>query len=196
MHKFFNVSGDCKPGLHYMVDLSSRLQKIKSMVDSGQYFTINRARQYGKTTTLRGLANLLHTDYTVISLDFQLISHNDFSSEGTFVRAFSNMILDNVTDIVPEILEQLHAFAEHAGETVSLSSFFRCLSKWCGLSQKKLVLIIDEVDSAVQNKHNISLLFQYNWVYFLKFQRIPFLPETRIIPRLCSLSLLALSASA
>lgn len=52
MHKFFNVSGDCKPGLHYMVDLSSRLQKIKSMVDSGQYFTINRARQYGKTTTL------------------------------------------------------------------------------------------------------------------------------------------------
>ena len=51
MHKFFNVSGDCKPGLHYMVDLSSRPQKIKSMVDSGQYFTINRARQYGKTTT-------------------------------------------------------------------------------------------------------------------------------------------------
>ena len=71
----------------------------------------------------------------------------------------------NVTDIVPEILEQLHAFAEHAGETVSLSSFFRCLSKWCGLSQKKLVLIIDEVDSAANNQVFLDFLSQLRGYY-------------------------------
>ena len=50
MSKFFNVSAGCQPDIHYMVDLTERLKKIKVMVDAGQYFTINRARQYGKTT--------------------------------------------------------------------------------------------------------------------------------------------------
>ena len=40
------------------------------MVENVQYFTINRARQYGKTTTLRALEVFLDDDYTVISLDF------------------------------------------------------------------------------------------------------------------------------
>ena len=45
--RIFNVNADCQPSLHYMVDISDRLKKIKEMVDAGQYFTINRARQYG-----------------------------------------------------------------------------------------------------------------------------------------------------
>ena len=42
MGKTFNVSADCKPELHYMVDISGKLSQIKVMVDEGQYFTINR----------------------------------------------------------------------------------------------------------------------------------------------------------
>lgn len=30
--------GDCKPDLHYVVDMSRRLMQIKKMVDAGQYF--------------------------------------------------------------------------------------------------------------------------------------------------------------
>ena len=63
--KVFNVNGDCKPGLHYMVDLNERLEKIRDMVDQGLYFTINRARQYGKTTILRALGRFLEEDYVV-----------------------------------------------------------------------------------------------------------------------------------
>ena len=44
MAKKFNVTGVCIPELHYMINLSSRLEKIKAMVDQGLYFTINRAR--------------------------------------------------------------------------------------------------------------------------------------------------------
>lgn len=29
MGKIFNVTADCKPGLHYMVDISSRLARMK-----------------------------------------------------------------------------------------------------------------------------------------------------------------------
>lgn len=33
--KYFNVNGDCKPGMHYMVDLTGRLGLIKAMVEIG-----------------------------------------------------------------------------------------------------------------------------------------------------------------
>ena len=52
MAKIFNVNGACRPGQHYMVNLEPKLREIKAMVDAGEYFVINRARQYGKTTTL------------------------------------------------------------------------------------------------------------------------------------------------
>ena len=48
MSRTFNITADCKPSLHYMVDITDRLEQIKKMIDAGQYFTINRARQYGK----------------------------------------------------------------------------------------------------------------------------------------------------
>ena len=52
-----------------MINLDSRVREIKKLVDAGKYFTINRARQYGKTTTLRALYRNLMKDYYVVSLD-------------------------------------------------------------------------------------------------------------------------------
>ena len=80
MAKKFNVNGYCDPELHYMVDLSGRLKTIKAMVDEGDYFTINRARQYGKTTILAAMADYLKEDYEVVSLDFQTMSSLAFES--------------------------------------------------------------------------------------------------------------------
>ena len=71
MGRYFNTEGCCYPDEHYMVNLDSRLKEIKSMVDAGKYFTINRGRQYGKTTTLCALENSLKEEYDVISMDFQ-----------------------------------------------------------------------------------------------------------------------------
>ena len=81
-----------------MVDLTTRLQEIKQMVDSGQYFTINRARQYGKTTTLGVLERYLEGEYMIISLDFQGISHASFENENTFVSAFVYELVDAATN--------------------------------------------------------------------------------------------------
>ena len=50
LRKMFNINGDCKPLLHYMVNIEDRLNEVKKMVEQGSYFTINRARQFGKTT--------------------------------------------------------------------------------------------------------------------------------------------------
>ena len=41
-----------------MVDISGKVDRIiKEYVEKGRYFTINRARQYGKTTTLSRIIN-------------------------------------------------------------------------------------------------------------------------------------------
>lgn len=64
-----------------MVDIHDRLEKIRDMIDKGDYFVINRGRQYGKTTTLNALETFLTPEYLVINLDFQLLSNTDFSTE-------------------------------------------------------------------------------------------------------------------
>ncbi|MBM6752173.1 AAA-like domain-containing protein [Mediterraneibacter glycyrrhizinilyticus] len=166
MSRTFNITADCKPSLHYMVDITDRLEKIKKMIDAGQYFTINRARQYGKTTTLRALAKYLVQDYIVVSLDFQLLSHNDFAEEGAFVKAFSEAVLRKAGegDIPAEIRRNLQ---ELIGESqkATLGGLFEILSVWCRISRKPIVMIIDEVDSASNNQVFLDFLSQLRGYY-------------------------------
>ena len=93
MAKVFNVAADCKPDKHYMVNIDGKLASIKKMIDAGDYFTINRARQYGKTTTLRALSRSLQKDYYVVLLDFQTISNAKFEIENQFSITFSKLFL-------------------------------------------------------------------------------------------------------
>ena len=59
MVKEFNTTGSCNPQRHYMVNIDDKLAKIEKLVDEGKYFTINRARQFGKTTTMKMLLGKL-----------------------------------------------------------------------------------------------------------------------------------------
>ena len=92
MNRYFNITGCCNPQEHYMVNLDSRLAQIKKMVDKGQYFSINKGRQYGKTTILKALREHLKNDYVVISVDFQFVSTSEFATENRFVKAFARLL--------------------------------------------------------------------------------------------------------
>ena len=92
--KVFNTTAVCIPEKHYMVDLSERVKEIKKLVDAGKYFTINRARQYGKTTTIDALYKVLIAENVVISLDFQDIEDGSFKNGGEFSKAIARIILD------------------------------------------------------------------------------------------------------
>ena len=85
--KQFNTTAVCIPSKHYMVDLSERVKEIKKLVDAGKYFTINRARQYGKTTTLSAIRKALEKTYNVASISFEKISSAGFATEESFVKA-------------------------------------------------------------------------------------------------------------
>ena len=64
----FNTAGTCRPNQHYMVDITERLEIIRKMVAKGDYFCINRGRQYGKTTTLEALKSVLEQEVRIYSV--------------------------------------------------------------------------------------------------------------------------------
>ena len=77
----FNVTGTCVKSSHYMADTSGKVDKIIELIERGKYFTINRSRQYGKTTSLSLLRKRLENDYTVLSISFRKQQHRRFTSE-------------------------------------------------------------------------------------------------------------------
>ena len=185
----FNVTGACDPQLHYMVDIRKRLEEIRALVDAGAYFTINRARQYGKTTTLNALSDFLKNDYIVISLDFQLLSSNDFENETAFANAFAAIFVSAVRTGAAakagaavktgaeiklqgtDVFAALEAAAD--AENISgLRKLFVCLSQICAAASKPLVLMIDEVDSAANNQVFLDFLAQLR-AYYLTRKRTP-----------------------
>ena len=171
--RVFNTIGICDPKEHYMVDLSERLSQVRKLVDGGKYFTINRARQFGKTTTLRALADYLSQDYLVISMDFQMQMSdakfkNEYSFSMAFSRAFESAFRIAEGGKSPEYLEALKVFIEErkeAGEQFELVELFQALSNLCASVPKKLVLMIDEVDSATNNQVFLDFLAQLRGYY-------------------------------
>ena len=147
--KKFNVTGLCVPKKHYMVDISGKIAQIRKLVDDELYFTINRARQYGKTTVLNQLKkNLLQdSDYICASLSFELMTTTAFDSESNFCDMFLRKL--------SEALELSNGCEEYSAdwyntEVTSLSALSRHITKMC--KNKKLVLMIDEVDKSTNNR--------------------------------------------
>ena len=92
--KSFNTTAVCIPSKHYMVDLSERVKAIKQMVDAEKYFTINCARQYGKTTTIVALGFALSDQYDVISIDFQDLTSTIFDNESKLTKGLTQLLCD------------------------------------------------------------------------------------------------------
>ena len=162
--KTFNTTAVCVPSKHYMVDLTERVREIREMVDAGKYFTINRARQYGKTTTLNELKKSLFSDYTVLSLDFQRIGSDTFQNEGSFSQAMARIFLDlNEFEGIPipsDTIESFKKLNEANVNRVKLDDLFRIIKRWIKQSDHPVVMIIDEVDSAANNQVFLDFLAQ------------------------------------
>lgn len=160
--KEFNTTAVCIPSKHYMVDISERVEQIKKLVDAGKYFAINRARQYGKTTTLDALEIRLSQGYHVLSLDFQKISDASFQTEEKFVKAFARQVIKKKrkASIPDRIAEKLQEIISRADHLAVLDELFDVFDDWCMESEYPIVLIIDEVDSATNNQVFLDFLAQ------------------------------------
>ena len=161
--KQFNTTAVCIPSKHYMVDLSERVEEIKKLVDAGKYFTINRARQYGKTTTITALAIALQDQYVVISTSFEGIGDAGFEDEASFVREFCRLLRREFRreSRIPEaIKDEIEIFFKSADEKTGLGDLFDILLEWCDETASPIVLVIDEADKATNNQVFLDFLAQ------------------------------------
>ena len=143
MQKKFNITGICRPAKHYMADVSGKLAQTLAMVEDGDYFIINRPRQYGKTTTLYTLAELLEKkgDYLVFNTSFEGVGSHFFEEEPVFCRGFIQLLADYARYRAPELSDWLDEHAKQKNNIQELNDFITQLVEKAG---KEVVLLIDE----------------------------------------------------
>ena len=157
MPKEFNVTGLCIPEKNYMVDISGRIDIIvQNYISKGKYFTINRARQYGKTTTLYLLEQRLKDQYMVIRLSFE-------AADEMFASLYALTV--GLVRKIGRILKMQGANASLVEEwELPVSKLFPLddlgekITALCRCSGKEIVLIIDEVDKSSDNQIFLSFL--------------------------------------
>ena len=145
-----------------MVDISDKLNQMIEMIENEEYFTINRSRQYGKTTTLAALFRKLKDDYIVLRLSFEGIGSDAFQSDKHFVMYFIRSVAQALkfTSQSAEIIEEWKN--KNAYEEEGYVDAFDYLSDkiaWlCKKSEKEILLFIDEVDKTSDNQIFLNFL--------------------------------------
>lgn len=167
MAKRFNVTGICFPDQHYMVDTSQKFKLIKKLIENGDYFTINRPRQYGKTTTMQMMGQILRDtgEYVVFNISFEGLGDAMFLDEHVFSPSFVEVLADNAAYDAPE-MEAALLSAVPKVQTMKMLS--HVITEIVNTTPKKVVLMIDEVDKSSNNQLFISFISMLRDKYLLR----------------------------
>ena len=167
MKKRFNTVGLCIPNMHYMVNIDNKLEKIKMLIDRKDYFVINRPRQYGKTTTMYMLEQMLKEEYLVISVSFEGIGDSAFLSEEAFSKIFIDLITDSLEFVDDNLAETL---SSQSKEIQNLRDLSKAITNFIKKCNKEVVLFIDEVDKSSDNQLFLSFLGMLRNKYLMRQQ--------------------------
>lgn len=158
--KKFNVTGVCIPEKDYMVDTTPKLNQIIRMIENNEYFTINRARQYGKTTTFASLYRRLKEKYTVIRMSFEGVGEEAFSSNIAFVRFFVNKVADflDILGEKDEVIAEWRSFENYEKTQDAFDYLGKKITTLCKSNEKEIIVCIDEVDKSSDNQIFLNFL--------------------------------------
>ena len=167
MAKKFNIAGRCIAAWHYMADTSRKQKAVLKMVEEGDYFIINRPRQYGKTTTLHNIADALIVsgEYIVFNTSFEGVGDDIFNTEEEFAPGFVGLLSTNAETYAPELVEWLNEAVPTVHKLNTLSKF---ITQLVTKANKKVVLIIDEVDKSSNNQLFVSFLAMLRDKYLIR----------------------------
>lgn len=155
--RYFNTSGPCVPGLHYMLPPEPRLPDARELIEQSRYFVVHAPRQTGKTTTLAALARDLNAEGRHVALVF---SCEQARWTGDDIGAAEDLILGEIAaeafaqDLSPELLPPSTWPDAAVGGRLRAG-----LRAWAGACPLPLVLFFDEVD-ALRGNSLISVLSQ------------------------------------
>jgi len=151
--RFFEEQGVVSPKNCYFVPLenvtNTKKQDIKTMVNIGRYFTIFAPRQSGKTTFFYDFCRSIEKDplYMAILLSFQ--SYQNISSLRFYELIdvqIKEQIVNRLVSLQCDYLEQVKALVENfsINDHTSFYIFFKKINSI--ITQKKIVIFIDEFD--------------------------------------------------
>jgi len=158
MEREFNDTGLCVPNWHYMVDTSEKIGDIIRLVEKGKYFTINRPRQFGKTTTLSLLDKQLNErdDYVVLKITFEEIDPDAYQ-EQEYIHELLMMMLTRLEFL--GLTKPAGFIEQHLEQTSTFPALSRFLTRFVrDMMPGKLVLLIDEVDQSSGNQLFLTFL--------------------------------------
>ena len=149
MRKEFNVTGSCNPQWHYMVNTEKRFESVEGLIDRGKYFTINRARQYGKTTMLQMIRRRLSDKYLIIKTSFEGIGDEPFRNEESFAKMFARQMAYELA-FKNEDEKYIDVWKDNG--MADLESLAKTVSRFCQMYPRPVVVLIDEVDKSSDNQ--------------------------------------------
>ena len=154
MRKTFNTTGSCNPTRHYMVDTAERFRYVENLIDGGNYFTINRARQFGKTTLLKMINRRLSDKYIITQISFEGLGDSAFASEKTFSKMFLKKMADGLSDFHDDhVMSYLKG-----GAPESLDDLSDEITRFTSSCSRPVIMTIDEVDKSLDNQLFLNFL--------------------------------------
>jgi hypothetical protein len=173
MSKEFNITGTCLPARHYMADVSAKMKEVISMIEKEKYFIINRPRQYGKTTALFTLVETLRQreDYIVFKTSFEGVGNDDFTSEERFTKTFLHLLSKEALKFAPDVSAWLTEVSTRANNITSLGDY---IPELVVKLNKKVVILIDEVDKSSNNQLFVSFLAMLRNLYLSRHENPTF----------------------
>jgi len=171
--KFFNTAGPVNQAEHYKIDPLKRwdTDEFIHLIGQKKYFILHAPRQTGKTSCLLALRDYLNKEgkYHCVYANFEVgqAARDNVGSGNSAVtyelhQEFQLLMGDIVTFTFREFIDQIDV----------LNAVGAYLSKVARLSDKPIVLLIDEIDSLVGDVL-ISVLRQLRTGYAKRPQNFP-----------------------
>jgi hypothetical protein len=174
MEKFFNTAGPIKPDLHYQIDPLERVdwEEIHMLIGSQKYFLMHAPRQTGKTTTLLAMMKELNEEgrYACVyaNIEGAQAARNDVN-EG--ISAVCHALARSIELYQKE--DRVIDWMQEKAPGISVNDRFSSLLRyWSQISDKPVVLFLDEVDALVGDTL-ISLLRQIRAGYAQRPEAFP-----------------------
>ncbi len=161
MRKEFNDTGVCVERRHFMVNTTPKIDKIFEMIEDEKYFIMNRPRQFGKTTALYRLHKelLMKDDYLTILSSFEGNGDDVFQDADVFCAYFIVMFNDKLKQYYPN--QEIFIDKNFETDKTGFAKLSLQITDFIQKVQKKVVILIDEVDKSTNNQlflHFLGLL--------------------------------------
>jgi hypothetical protein len=171
MLPYFNTSGPCIPGEHYMLPPQRRLDDVIALIEARRYFTLHAGRQTGKTTSMMWLEEHLNANGRVAAAWVDLETARETPEVGeamtTILAAFERRFsFRHPQQPRPEADERARMLA------TPKNALLAYLTRLAELAPRPLVLLLDEADGLV-GEAMVSFLTQLRQGYIERSQ-VPF----------------------